>query len=317
MADIFLSYKREDAERAAPLVAVFEACGWSVFWDPHILSGQAWEARLGRELDAARCVVVLWSRRSVGSSWVLREAKAGSERGVLVPVLIERAVQPEEFRAWQAANLVDWMGGATGHAIETLIRGITELIGRPSDWMLWPLDVNLITGDRARYIDLGPTINMGCRLANVAQRPVQLNRIEMVVSRGGDPTYELAWRLLYTTVGLEHLKDPRDERIWIAGTSTWEKGVQLGDTRADISNLWKPAVYECELLGWLNRRPSDGVANLKTRFRAVVNADTVATMTRWHNASAEEWTAEEAAGRASDRAKGFPIRIDNVRAGVQ
>jgi hypothetical protein len=317
VADIFLSYKREDVDGARPLVAVLEACGWTVFWDPQILSGQGWEAVLAREIEAARCVVVLWSHRSVESSWVFREAGTGAARGILVPVLIERVAQPEPFRALQAADLVGWRGQATDQVIEVLIRGITELIGRPADLMLWPLDLNLITGDRARWVDLGPTINMGCRIANTARQPLQLNRLELAVSHDDEPTYEMAWHLLYSTAGLEHLKDPREERIVVAGRSTWERGVQFRDTRADVPNLWRPGSYEFELLGWMNRRPADGVANVRTRFHGEVDEYTVRTMARWRRASAGEWTAEERAGRASDRAKGFPVPITHVRAGLQ
>jgi hypothetical protein len=33
MADIFLSYAREDQSRVGPLVRALEGQGWSVFWD--------------------------------------------------------------------------------------------------------------------------------------------------------------------------------------------------------------------------------------------------------------------------------------------
>jgi hypothetical protein len=65
MADIFLSYAREDAERASEFVDAFEAEGWSVFWDPKISAGETWHDRLLKELSAAKTVVVLWSRSSV------------------------------------------------------------------------------------------------------------------------------------------------------------------------------------------------------------------------------------------------------------
>ena len=317
MADIFLSYKREDVERAQPLVAVLEACGWNVFWDPQILTGQGWEAVLARELDAARCVVVLWSARSVESDWVLREARAGAARGILVPVLIERVAPPPAFRAVQAADLVTWSGATTSHPIDVLIGGITALIGRTADLLLWPVDLNLVTGDHARWADLGPTINMGCRIANEARQPQQINRLELTAWRGGQLAYEMAWHLLYSIAGLEHLKNPRDERIVLAGQTTWERGVQFRDTRADIPNTWTLGVYEFELLGWLNRRPADGVANVKTKFLADVDGYTTRTLARWHTATAAEWTAEVQAGRASDRAKGFPVRITSIRAGLQ
>jgi hypothetical protein len=312
MADIFLSYKREDVDRARTLVAILEAAGWTVFWDPKVLPGPAFRTVLEKELDAARCVVVLWSHLSLDSHWILDEAESGRARGVLVPVLLDAVRPPLGFRQLQATSLAGWDGDASAPGVDALVRAVTDLIGRQSDLMLWPVDLNLVTGDRERWIDLGPTINMGCRLVNTAQQPLELNRLELTATRGDGAAYELAWHLLYTVEGLEHLKDPREERIRVAGTSTWERGVQFRDTRADVSNIWPAGAYEFELLGWVNRRPSDGGPNVRTRFRAEVDPATAREMTRWRNASAEEWTVRQ----ASDRALGFPLELADVRAGL-
>ena len=56
-----------------------------------------------RELAAARCVIVLWSKDSCVSLWVLEEATDGRERGALIPVLIEAVRPPLGFRSIQAA----------------------------------------------------------------------------------------------------------------------------------------------------------------------------------------------------------------------
>ena len=45
MADVFVSYARSDKARVAPLVAVIEAQGWSVWWDPDILPARNSTAR--------------------------------------------------------------------------------------------------------------------------------------------------------------------------------------------------------------------------------------------------------------------------------
>jgi hypothetical protein len=304
MADIFLSYKREDVDQARPLVAVLEAAGWTVFWDPEILSGDRWAAVLDRELQAASCVVVLWSHRSVGSDWVRREAASGHTRGVLLPVRLDRIEPPDPFRHLQATSLMDWNGEAGAHAIQTLLRAIDELIGR----VLSPVDLNLVTGDRARWGELGPTVNMGCRLDNRGRRPLALNRLELAVARGGESAYELAWHLFYTSDGLEHLKAPYEERITVEGHAAWQRGVQFRSTRSDVSNVWPAGAYEFELLGWVSCRPAESRANVRTTFRAVVDQRTSSTMARWRGASVEEWTAQE----ASDRALGFPLHLTDV-----
>jgi adenylate cyclase len=65
VSDIFLSYAREDRERARRVVDALVSKGWSVFWDPRIVPGETWDDTIQAELAAARCVVVLWSQNSV------------------------------------------------------------------------------------------------------------------------------------------------------------------------------------------------------------------------------------------------------------
>ena len=64
MSDIFVSYKAEDQRRVRPLVDALEAEGLSVWWDAEIGGGAAWRQSIEEELDAARCVIVIWSKRS-------------------------------------------------------------------------------------------------------------------------------------------------------------------------------------------------------------------------------------------------------------
>ena len=110
MPDILLSYAREDEPRARLLATALEARGWSVFWDRRIPHGKDFNAYIQQQLDAARCIVVLWSKASLASQFVRDEATEGLN-GRLVPALIEAVKQPLGFRQLQAADLSDWHGG--------------------------------------------------------------------------------------------------------------------------------------------------------------------------------------------------------------
>ena len=77
MADIFVSYASEDRDRIKPLIDAITAEGISVWWDRRIGMGSDFEREIERELDAARCVVVVWSEKSVDSDWVRNEAQEG------------------------------------------------------------------------------------------------------------------------------------------------------------------------------------------------------------------------------------------------
>jgi adenylate cyclase len=110
MADIFVSYSRSDKARVAPLVAAFEAQGWSVWWDPEITPGDEFDALIGAELESARAVVVVWTPLSVDSRWVKGEARDAADRGVLVPVRFESARLPIDVRAIHTTELDGWAG---------------------------------------------------------------------------------------------------------------------------------------------------------------------------------------------------------------
>jgi tetratricopeptide (TPR) repeat protein len=124
MADIFISYARENSESAKRLAAELEARGWSVFWDRRIPAGRRFSEFISEKLATAKCVITLWSEAAVASDWVQEEAEAAKQRNVLVPALIEQVDPPWGFRRIQAADLVQWRG-ENGHAgFSQLLRDI-------------------------------------------------------------------------------------------------------------------------------------------------------------------------------------------------
>jgi hypothetical protein len=129
MADIFISYASHDHECAKLLAGALSARGWSVWWDRKIPLGKSFDQVIEEALDAARCVVVLWSRASVASNWVKTEADEAWRRKILVPVLIEEIKPPLEFRRVQAANLADWRGEANHPELGKLFDSVGELAG--------------------------------------------------------------------------------------------------------------------------------------------------------------------------------------------
>lgn len=127
MADIFISYAREDRDCAERLARELASRGWSVWWDRQIQVGKSFSRMIEKELDAARCVVVLWSRHSIESEWVVNEAAEGLRRGILIPVAIEQPIRPPlEFRRLQTANLAGWPG--VGTEIDACFEAISHLV---------------------------------------------------------------------------------------------------------------------------------------------------------------------------------------------
>jgi TIR domain len=129
--DIFISYAREDRARAEPLVSALSARGWSVWWDDRLGGGQIWRQEIAKALSGAKCIIVLWSRTSAESPWVLDEAAEGRERGVLLPALLDDVEVPLGFRQIQAIDLADWNGGAPHPGFDHLVTGVARILGRP------------------------------------------------------------------------------------------------------------------------------------------------------------------------------------------
>jgi TIR domain-containing protein len=132
MADVFLSYAREDRDTALRLAQALEARGWSVWWDREIIAGEAFDQAIERELAGARAVIVLWSKRSIASEWVKNEAADAADRGLLVPALLDDARLPLEFRRRQAADLAGWSGDVEHQGFRALCDGVVAKVTKPA-----------------------------------------------------------------------------------------------------------------------------------------------------------------------------------------
>ncbi|MDT4331008.1 SUMF1/EgtB/PvdO family nonheme iron enzyme [Methylomonas sp. MED-D] len=128
VADIFLSYQKNDLARIKPLAAALSARGWSVFYDRTTPPGKTWRQKIETELSICSCMVVAWSKSSIDSHWVLEEADEGRERGILVPCLLDDVKPPFGFRSIQAANLLDWHGDNESAGLKLLCEVIQDLL---------------------------------------------------------------------------------------------------------------------------------------------------------------------------------------------
>jgi TolB-like protein len=110
MADVFVSYKREDSARVRKLVAALRDAGLDVWWDEDIPGGAPWEATIEKALANAKAVVVCWSPASVASENVRSEARVAREDGRLVQVFLKPCTPPLFFGERQGIDLTTWRG---------------------------------------------------------------------------------------------------------------------------------------------------------------------------------------------------------------
>lgn len=110
MADVFVSYKREDRAAVTAVVEALRSEGFSVWWDDAIGPDRAFDEIIEREIAAAKAVVVAWSPRAVKAEWVRTEAHYAADAGKLVPMMIAPCELPLAFRLKQTADLGGWAG---------------------------------------------------------------------------------------------------------------------------------------------------------------------------------------------------------------
>ena len=151
MADIFISYNRRDREWASALALILESIGWSVWWDRRLVAGDSFNEIIDDELEKAKCIIVLWSKNSVKSRWVIDEAEVGIKKRILFPIIIEEVAPPLGFRSIQSENLANWDKSAESDDLRQLAMGLTSILGNPYDRIY--ISVSLELSCRQQILD--------------------------------------------------------------------------------------------------------------------------------------------------------------------
>jgi len=149
MTDVFLSYSRADRPVAEAIARELQRLGVDVWWDHDLLGGDDYRRRISDILTRVRAAIVIWSRRSVESQWVISEAAAARERKVLVPVTIDGQELPIDFRALHTTDLVSWVPG--DRLPDPLLKALADRLGR-----------------EVSYVDAGPRSGAVARFAKQA-----------------------------------------------------------------------------------------------------------------------------------------------------
>jgi hypothetical protein len=133
MADIFISYKRDDRDLIEGLAKSLEAENLSIWWDTELPLGKNYAAVISQELTSAKIIMPVWTRQSISSEWVQEEATVGKSQGNLIPVRLQAVEAPIGFRMIQTADLSSWKPGIKSHPEWIKLIGSLNaaVIGRP------------------------------------------------------------------------------------------------------------------------------------------------------------------------------------------
>lgn len=128
VADIFISYKRENLAAVQRIVQGLRGAGLSVWWDQDIAPDAPWEATIERELEAAKAVIVAWSQGAAASENVKAEARRARQHGKLIQLFVEPCDPPLFFGERQGVDLSNWNGAPSDNRFQTIIAAARAII---------------------------------------------------------------------------------------------------------------------------------------------------------------------------------------------
>lgn len=202
MSDVLVASLSEEGTRVAPLVTGLRAAGLSVWWDGDLAGGEHRQQRIASELEAARCVVVVWSAASVGPAGELVQdvAARAKTRGILLPVRLDRVAEPLGFGQIRSLDLSRWNGKPRNRRFKEVVAAARAIVaGHPrSQPRVEPRLLRRLAGVTISLALLLPALSFVSDLHEILEPVCQVAGIRAVCARwglGGVPTpaEEAAW----------------------------------------------------------------------------------------------------------------------------
>ncbi|MBX9746780.1 MAG: toll/interleukin-1 receptor domain-containing protein, partial [Hyphomonadaceae bacterium] len=130
MADVFISYKREDRRVAERISIALEQLGFNVWWDFELLSGDEFRRVIEKVIDQCAATLVLWSQLSRESTFVVDEATYARAQGKLCPARIDDCRLPLGFGGDHVIDLSNWDGELGHDGLQQILRALEAKTGK-------------------------------------------------------------------------------------------------------------------------------------------------------------------------------------------
>lgn len=129
---LFISYAKDDRDRARRIRSVLEGADIEVWWDGDIPPGNPWRETIQRELDHASAILTIWTENSVLSKAVAEEAAVAQRAGKFIHARLDSTPVPYGFSEIQYADLRNWDGSPGHPEMRRLIQAIVDKLNPPS-----------------------------------------------------------------------------------------------------------------------------------------------------------------------------------------
>lgn len=129
MADVFLSYAREDEDTVERLHRALEAHEVTVWRDHSIRANEPFSKAIEQQIKAAKAVVVCWSPSACESEFVDVEAALAKRLNKYLGCVLAPAELPIEFSRINAIDLTRWNGASDDMPLLRLCEPLGDKIG--------------------------------------------------------------------------------------------------------------------------------------------------------------------------------------------
>ena len=110
MADVFISYSRENQALVRRLAEAVKREGYSVWWDDELPPHLSYSDVITDKIGSAKAAIVVWSEGAASSEWVRAEADVARNQKKLIQTSIDERMPPMPFNQIQFASIGDWHG---------------------------------------------------------------------------------------------------------------------------------------------------------------------------------------------------------------
>src|ERR1044072_8527036 len=131
MADVFISYKREERDAVQIIADTLAGLKLEIWVASRRRAVGSFDEQIAAALKDAKAVLTCWTPAAMASEWVRGEATMARQDEKLVACFLEPTELIPPFNLTQTENLAAWAGQRDDRAWLKVLERIGELVGRP------------------------------------------------------------------------------------------------------------------------------------------------------------------------------------------